>query len=73
MAGPTIAESARLGSSTARNSVIVSAWTLVSRLTGLLRVVVIGAVMGPTFFANIFQAGYVVPNLVYSAIAGPVL
>lgn len=73
MAGPTVAESARLGSTTARNSVIVSAWTLVSRLTGLLRVVVIGAVMGPTFFANIFQAGYVVPNLVYSAVAGPVL
>lgn len=56
-----------------RNSVVVSAWTLVSRLAGLLRVVVIGAVLGPTFFANIFQAGYVVPNLVYSAIAGPVL
>jgi peptidoglycan biosynthesis protein MviN/MurJ (putative lipid II flippase) len=56
-----------------RNSVVVSAWTLVSRLSGLLRVVVIGAVMGPTFFANIFQAGYVVPSVVYSSIAGPVL
>lgn len=68
-----VAESARQGATTARNSVIVSAWTLVSRLTGLLRVVVIGAVLGPTYFANLFQAGYVVPNLVYSAIAGPVL
>jgi peptidoglycan biosynthesis protein MviN/MurJ (putative lipid II flippase) len=56
-----------------RNSVVVSAWTLVSRISGLLRVVVIGAVMGPTFFANIFQAGYVVPSIVYSSIAGPVL
>ncbi|MGH3927800.1 MAG: lipid II flippase MurJ, partial [Pseudonocardiaceae bacterium] len=65
--------STQRSSTTARNSIIVSCWTLVSRLTGLLRVVVIGAVLGPTFFANIFQAGYVVPNLVYSAIAGPVL
>ncbi|MGH3938369.1 MAG: lipid II flippase MurJ [Pseudonocardiaceae bacterium] len=65
--------STQRSSTTVRNSIIVSCWTLVSRLTGLLRIVVIGAVLGPTFFANIFQAGYVVPNLVYSAIAGPVL
>lgn len=32
--------------------------------TGLLWVVVIGAVLGPTYFANGFQAGYVVPNIV---------
>ncbi|MGH3914453.1 MAG: lipid II flippase MurJ [Pseudonocardiaceae bacterium] len=73
MADPIVAAPTRRTSTTARNSVIVSAWTLVSRVTGLLRVVVIGAVLGPTYFANIFQAGYVVPNLVYSAIAGPVL
>jgi peptidoglycan biosynthesis protein MviN/MurJ (putative lipid II flippase) len=73
VSGPIVAASALPDAATARNSVIVSTWTLLSRLTGLVRVVVIGAVMGPTFFANIFQAGYVVPNLVYSAIAGPVL
>lgn len=58
---------------TARNSATVAGWTLVSRATGLLRVVVIGAVLGPTFFANCFQAGYVVPSIVFSLIAGPVL
>jgi peptidoglycan biosynthesis protein MviN/MurJ (putative lipid II flippase) len=58
---------------TARNSATVAGWTLVSRVTGLLRVVVIGAVLGPTYFANAFQAGYVVPNLVFTLIAGPVL
>lgn len=58
---------------TARNSATVGTWTLVSRLTGVLRVVVVGAVLGPTFFANTFQAGYVVPSLVFTAIAGPVL
>ncbi|HXV93564.1 MAG TPA: hypothetical protein VD813_09725, partial [Pseudonocardia sp.] len=57
----------------ARDSVTVAGWTLVSRITGLLRVVVAGAVMGPTFFGNLFQAGYVLPGLVYSAVAGPVL
>ncbi|MGH3694097.1 MAG: murein biosynthesis integral membrane protein MurJ [Pseudonocardiaceae bacterium] len=59
--------------STARNSATVAAWTLVSRVTGLLRVVVIGAVLGPTYFANAFQTGYVVPNMVFTMIAGPVL
>ncbi|MDQ3901268.1 MAG: hypothetical protein M3319_12830 [Actinomycetota bacterium] len=58
---------------TARNSAIVAGWTLVSRVTGLLRVVVIGAVLGPTYFANSFQAGYVVPSIVFTVIAGPVL
>ena len=59
--------------STARSSATVAAWTLVSRATGLLRVVVIGAVLGPTYFANAFQAGYIVPNIVFTLLAGPVL
>ncbi|MBV8538989.1 MAG: hypothetical protein JO063_06990 [Pseudonocardiales bacterium] len=58
---------------TARNSATVAGWTLVSRATGLLRLVVIGAVLGPTYFANCFQAGYVVPNIVFTLIAGPIL
>jgi putative peptidoglycan lipid II flippase len=39
--------------STARNSATVAAWTLISRATGLLRVLVIGAVdlpISPTAF-----------------------
>ena len=58
---------------TARNSVTVAGWTLASRVAGLLRVLVIGAVLGPTYFANLFQTGYVVPQMVYSLIAGQVL
>ena len=60
-------------STTARNSATVAGWTLVSRATGLLRVVVIGAVLGPTYFANSFQTSYFVPNIVFTLIAGPVL
>ena len=58
---------------TARNSATVAIWTLLSRVTGLLRVVVVGAIMGPTYFANVFQSTNVVPNIVFSLIAGPVL
>ncbi len=60
-------------SGTARGSITVAAWTMISRITGLLRVVVIGAVLGPTFFANAFLSANSVPNLTYTALAGPVL
>jgi peptidoglycan biosynthesis protein MviN/MurJ (putative lipid II flippase) len=59
--------------STARSSATVAIWTLASRGTGMLRVLVIGAMLGPTYFANIFQAGYVLPNTVFAVVAGPVL
>lgn len=59
--------------STPRTSATVAAWTLVSRVTGLGRVIVIGAVLGPTFLANTFVATNTVPSLVFLAIAGTVL
>src|ERR687893_2558657 len=68
--GPT--DVARV-SATAGSTITVAAWTLISRITGLLRVVVIGAVLGPTFFANAFLSANSVPNLTYAAMAGPVL
>jgi peptidoglycan biosynthesis protein MviN/MurJ (putative lipid II flippase) len=58
---------------TARGSLTVSAWTLVSRFTGMLRVLVIGALLGATYLANVFQAGYLLPNTVFALVAGPVL
>src|SRR3712207_4867029 len=58
---------------TVRSSVTVAAWTMVSRATGLARVVAIGAVLGPTFLANSFVATNSVPAITYSAVAGPVL
>ncbi|ART72457.1 hypothetical protein BTO20_31340 [Mycobacterium dioxanotrophicus] len=59
--------------STARSSATVAGWTLVSRVTGVGRVIVIGAVLGPTFLANTFVATNTIPNLAYLAIAGSVL
>src|SRR6185295_17321189 len=51
----------------------VAGWTLVSRVSGLARVAVAGATLGPTFFANIFQATNTVPNITYNLMAGSLL
>jgi peptidoglycan biosynthesis protein MviN/MurJ (putative lipid II flippase) len=52
---------------------LVAGWTLLSRVTGLVRVIVIGAVLGPTFFANVFQTINVIPNLTYNLFAGSLI
>ena len=57
--------------SAAGNSITVAVWTIVSRITGLLRFAVIGAVLGPTFFGNTYQFTNSLPNLVfYGFLAG---
>ena len=48
-----------------RNSLTGSAWTLISRVTGLARVVAIGAVLGATFLGNTYQGIYALPSLIY--------
>lgn len=53
------------GSGTARDSMTVGAWTALSRGTGVIRVVVIGAVLGPTFLGNTYQLTNSLPNLIY--------
>src|SRR6266704_3296735 len=49
----------------ARDSMTVAAWTIVSRVTGVIRFAVIGAVLGPTFFGNTYQFTNSLPNLVF--------
>jgi putative peptidoglycan lipid II flippase len=58
---------------TARGSASVAVWTVFSRAIGLCRVLVIGALLGPTYVANIFQAGYLLPGNIFTLLAGPVL
>src|SRR2546426_8615593 len=53
------------GVAAARDSTTVATWTVVSRVTGLLRFAVIGAVLGPTFFGNTYQFTNSLPNLIY--------
>src|SRR2546428_7636575 len=53
------------GVAAARDSTTVAAWTIVSRVTGLVKFAVIGAVLGPTFFGNTYQFTNSLPNLLY--------
>lgn len=47
------------------NSIAVGAWTMVSRVTGVGKVVAIAAVLGPTYLGNTYQATNLLPNVVY--------
>jgi putative peptidoglycan lipid II flippase len=57
----------------AADSVVVSTWTTISRVTGLLRLAVIAAVLGPTYMGNTFQAANLVPNAVFEFLTGSLL
>ncbi len=48
-------------------------WTLASRLTGFARVVLIGAVLGPTYFGNLFQLANQLPWVVFELAIGSLL
>src|SRR5207248_8600201 len=58
------------GGALARNSLAVVSWTMVSRISGFVRVAVVAAVLGPTYLGNIFQATNTLPNLAYAALTG---
>lgn len=50
---------------TAGDTVSVAGWTAVSRVSGVVRVLVIGAVLGPTYFGNTYQFTNTLPNVLY--------
>lgn len=63
-----------IGADAARDTMTVAVWTTISRVTGMARVIVIGAVLGPTYFGNAYQLTNVLPNLVfYGFLAGSLL
>jgi murein biosynthesis integral membrane protein MurJ len=54
-----------------KDSLSVAVWTVVSRVTGLIRGITVAAVLGATFFANTYQFTNSLPNLVfYGFLAG---
>ena len=57
----------------ARSASTMTALTLVSRATGLVRILVVSAVLGDTFLGNTYQAANTVPNLLFELIAAGVL
>ena len=53
------------------DSLSVATWTTISRVTGVLRGVVVAAVLGATYFANTYQFTNSLPNLIfYGLLAG---
>src|SRR5580704_202092 len=53
------------------DSLSVAIWTMISRFTGVLRSVVVAAVLGATYFANTYQFTNSLPNLIfYGLLAG---
>jgi putative peptidoglycan lipid II flippase len=64
MTTPAHGEASSTGSAVTRDSMAVSAWTLVSRITGFARTAVIAAVLGPTYLGNTFQAVNGLPNII---------
>jgi putative peptidoglycan lipid II flippase len=55
------------------DSLSVALWTIVSRFTGVLRGVVVAAVLGATYFANTYQFTNSLPNLVFYGLLGGAL
>ncbi len=55
------------------NSASVAKWTLVSRITGFGRVLLIGAVLGPSYFGNLFQIANQLPWILFELTVGVLL
>ena len=57
----------------ASDSRTVAIWTLVSRITGFGRVAALAAVLGPTFFGNLFQTALLIPYVICELMAGSLI
>jgi putative peptidoglycan lipid II flippase len=71
-AGATASETSHRGAerSVAVDARPVALWTLASRFSGFVRVAVLAAVLGPTFFGNLFQTALLVPYVIAELLAG---
>jgi len=54
------------------DSIVVATWTMVSRVTGFVRVAAIAAVLGPTYLGNAYQLTNNLPNMLYYGLLGGV-
>jgi putative peptidoglycan lipid II flippase len=61
------------GPDLARSTTTMTGLTLVSRVTGLVRILIVTAVLGDTFLGNTYQAANTVPNLLFELVAAGVL
>jgi putative peptidoglycan lipid II flippase len=72
-ASAAIDDQGRSRAGLARSSAAVAAGTLLSRLTGLLRVVVLAAAIGKASLADTYNLANITPNVVYELLVGGVL
>ena len=73
-AGPLVStEIAFDTGSLAAGARVVAFWSLASRLTGFLRVAALAAVLGPTFFGNLFQTALYVPYVISELLAASLI
>lgn len=56
-----------------RPAVSIGAWNLVSRLTGFVRVLAVGAALGATYLGNTYQSANLVSNILFELLAAGVL
>jgi putative peptidoglycan lipid II flippase len=68
-AGSALVEDSRL----ARDAIVVTVCTLLSRVTGFGRVLVAAAVLGTGLLGDTYHAANIVPNLLFELVAGGVL
>jgi len=59
--------------SVARNSAVMAIGSIVSRITGLLRVAAIGGALGATFVNDDYQIAIALPNMMFELLVGGVL
>jgi putative peptidoglycan lipid II flippase len=53
-----------------RSALAVAFWTVVSRVTGFVRAIVIAGILGPTVLGNTYQATNSIPNLTFYFLTG---
>ncbi|MFW2381844.1 MAG: murein biosynthesis integral membrane protein MurJ [Acidimicrobiales bacterium] len=63
----------RTNSTVVGDSATSAVWTLISRVTGFGRVLLIGAVLGPSYFGNLFQLANQMPWIVFDLAIGALL
>lgn len=56
-----------------RSAATISAWNGVSRVTGFIRVLAVGAALGTTFVGNTYQSSNLVSNLLFELLAAGLL
>src|SRR3954470_21031638 len=60
-------------SSLARSTVTITAWNTVSRITGFVRVLAVGAALGTTFLGNTYQSANQVSHILFELLAAGLL